>query len=69
MLHSRRRFVTLSAPATAAATLWPWVGKGEPARNERGTWRSGSNMPWATQEIYCTTRNDQIVLEGTLLSS
>lgn len=65
MSHSRRHFLRLGAAGTAALATQPWTW----ARAAlAGSWQTISSLPWPTQEVYCTTWNDQIVVAGGLRS-
>lgn len=65
MPHSRRHFLRLGAAGTAVLATQPWTW----ARVASSpSWRSASSLPWATQEVYCTTWNKQIVVAGGLRS-
>ena len=63
---SRRRFLTLGAMGTVALAARP--GSALPS-DPRAGWRPGPALPYATQEVYCTTWNDQIMVAGGLRSA
>ena len=63
-MPSRRQFLRLGAAATAALAAPSWARAGlRPAR-----WSAAPALPHATQEVYCTTWNGQIVVAGGLRS-
>ncbi|MFB6273234.1 MAG: Kelch repeat-containing protein [Salinibacter sp.] len=64
MAISRRRFLALGVAGTAAVAARPTRGLFWNA----GGWNAGPPLPWATQEVYCTTWNEQIVIAGGLRS-
>jgi len=63
MAISRRQFLAFSAAGVATLATRPSVA----ALGNDG-WRAGPSLPWATQEVYCTTWNGQIVVAGGLRS-
>lgn len=67
MSMSRRRFLSTTVTGTAVLTtrswMWPWSPLNHPV-----SWQSAPPLPAATQEVYCTTWNDQIIVAGGLRS-
>jgi N-acetylneuraminic acid mutarotase len=63
MSISRRQFLALSAAGAAALAARPTM-----AAWNVDEWRDGPSLPWATQEVYCTTWNGRIVVAGGLRS-
>lgn len=64
---SRRTFLSLASTGIAAFSAVPsvsWPG----ARSRVQQWAPGPSLPWAVQEVYCTTWNGNIVLAGGLRS-
>ena len=65
MTLSRRRFLALGAAGGATVALHPERALSAAGRAE---WEAGAPLPRATQEVYCTTWNGQIVVAGGLRS-
>lgn len=63
MSFSRRQFLALSAAGAAALAARPTA-----AAWNVDEWQDGPSLPWATQEVYCTTWNGQILVAGGLRS-
>ncbi len=63
MAISRRQFLAFSAAGAATLAMRPSI----PALGNEG-WQEGPSLPWATQEVYCTTWDGQIVVAGGLRS-
>jgi N-acetylneuraminic acid mutarotase len=66
MPPSRRRFLTLAATGAAALATRPWTGAAPP--RPPATWTAAPPLPAATQEVYGTTWNGQVVVAGGLRS-
>jgi len=62
---SRRRFLSLGALGTAALAVQPRHALSSALRAE---WQEGPALPYATQEVYGTTWNEQLVVAGGLRS-
>ena len=64
---SRRQFFALSATGAAAlaSPSWTWEAA---AGLAPASWKPAPALPAATQEVYCTTWNDRIVVAGGLRS-
>ncbi len=65
MSLSRRRFLALGAAGAATCALRP---KRSLRAAGRAEWEASATLPWATQEVYCTTWKGQIVVAGGLRS-
>ncbi len=64
MALSRRRFLALGAAGAATFATRPSIAM---LRSANG-WQAGPSLPWPTQEVYCTTWNEQVVVAGGLRS-
>ena len=63
----RRRFLRLGITGTAALATYPWT-QWEASPHGNPSWQSAPSLPAATQEVYCTTWNDRVVVAGGLRS-
>lgn len=69
MPTTRRHFLTLAATGAAAFAAHPWTWAQTVQGRDDATWQSAPALPWAAQEIYCTTWNEKIVVAGGLRSA
>lgn len=65
MSCSRRHFLRFGTAGTAALAAHPWVWT---RAATTVSWQAVSALPWATQEVYGTVWNEQIVVAGGLRS-
>lgn len=68
MRCTRRHFLRLGSASTVALATQPWAWSQEVFDRSGVTWQSAPSLPWSTQEVYCTTWNEKIVLAGGLRS-
>ncbi|HKL89161.1 MAG TPA: hypothetical protein VJ884_09155, partial [Salinibacter sp.] len=64
---SRRHFLSLGSAGAAALATQPWTWAHASPRAS-ASWQSAPSLPTPTQEVYCTTWNDRIVVAGGLRS-
>ena len=69
MSISRRHFLRLGTAGAAALATQPWIGTQAAPDRPEAAWRSAPSLPFATQEVYGTTWNGQIVVAGGLRSA
>lgn len=65
---SRRTFLRLATSGSAALAALPAVTWHAPPA-QRQEWSTVPSLPWAVQEVYCTTWNGRIVVAGGLRSA
>ena len=68
MPFSRRRFLTLSLAGAGALATNAWARGASPTLQADAEWRSAPALSHASQEVYGTTWNGQIVVAGGLRS-
>jgi N-acetylneuraminic acid mutarotase len=68
MSSSRRQFLALAATGAAAAATRPWR-TAHALASPSAAWRSAPALPAATQEVYGTAWNGQVVVAGGLRSA
>ena len=68
MPMTRRQFFALGATGAAALATAPWLGAQATTNARAASWQPAPSLPAATQEVYGTVWNDQIVVAGGLRS-
>ncbi len=65
---SRRHFLRLGTASAGALATRPWTWMQSAFAPGAVAWSEAPALPWATQEVYCTTWDGNIVVAGGLRS-